>query len=287
MCTAVLLFVPTFAMCQQGPTGSAGAVAASKADNSSVKEVFAKLGVDVTAGSSVSTYCNLENTKKLPRESIVVVLREKPCSPKYGSTVEPYLEVLYNAESYLVGADKVHLTPNGKERLGELTDEVIASNLEEWKSTSKVAYGMDLKRAVGALDRTSKDGVAILKSSIFDVSEHTEGTGFRIAYFNSGRKTIKYVTVSLIGYNAVNDPVRGFMSRTPNVTLRGVGPIEPKETASYKKDYMWSTDLVESFKITQVKLEFMDGTSKVLSDVKRLQISPRDFDFLSSGEDED
>ena len=127
--------------------------------------------------------------------------------------------------------------------------------------------------------------MALLKTRIFDVSEHTEGTGFSVTLYNTGRKVIKYVTISLIGYNAVKDPVRDRTRSSTTLTFRGVGPIEPDSSGSYSKDYMWMTDLVESFRITQVKLEFMDGTSKVLTDIGALSIKAQDYAILTADTD--
>ena len=45
-----------------------------------------------------------------------------------------------------------------------------------------------LEKAVKALDATGKHGVALLKASIFDVSEYTEGTGFKATVYNSTKK---------------------------------------------------------------------------------------------------
>ena len=67
--------------------------------------------------------------------------------------------------------------------------------------------------------------------------------------------------------------------------LRGIGPIAPGETASYSKDYMWMTDVVESFRISSIKLEYTDGSSKVVSDVKSIRISERDYDALEASND--
>ena len=136
-----------------------------------------------------------------------------------------------------------------------------------------------------ALDATGKRGVALLKASIFDVSQYTEGTGFEATVYNSTKKTIKYVTFTVVGRNAVGDPVRaGFRGNAASM-LRGIGPIAPGETASYSKDYMWMTDVVESFRISSIKLEYTDGSSKVVSDVKSIRISERDYDALEASND--
>ena len=40
------------------------------------------------------------------------------------------------------------------------------------------------------------------------------------------------------------------------------------------------TDLVESFRIAEIKLEFMDGTSRVLKDAAKLRLDPKDYGIL-------
>lgn len=142
-----------------------------------------------------------------------------------------------------------------------------------------------MNRAIRALKATSSQGIAVLKARIFDVSEYTEGTGFSASIYNSSKKTIKYVTFGVVGLNAVNDPVRDRLRGGTVVSLRGIGPVEPGGTGSWSKDYMWMTDVVESYRLAEIRLEYTDGTSKTLKDVEKLFLSRADYETLSEDDD--
>jgi hypothetical protein len=177
------------------------------------------------------------------------------------------------------------MTDEGRRDIEAIEEAQIEASKDEWKLISLKARQSQLDNAIAALKATSKHGVALVKAGIFDVSEYTEGTGFSATVLNSGKKTIKYVTFSVIGMNAVKDPVRGRFGASTTTVLRGIGPIEPDEAAEYSKDYMWMSDMVDSFRITQIKLEFMDGTSKVLTDMRSIRLSAKDFGQLSTDAD--
>jgi hypothetical protein len=161
-----------------------------------------------------------------------------------------------------------------------VTPEQRDASLSRWADLSKLMTLRQKSSAVKALEATKSSGIALLKTRIFDVSEHTGGTGFSVELYNSGTKTIKYVSFSVVGLNAVKDVVRDPIRRNAAASFRGVGPIEPGGVASYSKDYFWMTDLVESFRIAEIKLEFMDGTSRVLKDTAKLRIDPKDYAIL-------
>ena len=115
------------------------------------------------------------------------------------------------------------------------------------------------------LNSFEKYGISIVNWGIYDQSEYTDGTGFRIKFYNPTNKTIKYITINLIGYNSVNDPVssRGKYTLSPKC----VGPIEPEETGSYEFDYLWFTDLVDNAKIKSIVVQYMNGTTKTISNI--------------------
>jgi hypothetical protein len=43
------------------------------------------------------------------------------------------------------------------------------------------------------------------------------------------------------------------------------GPIKPDENGSYNFKYTWFTDLVQRVKITQIKVQYMDGSFKTIT----------------------
>ena len=281
---AALIAAPALVWAQQADTAPTEA----PKDEPSVRAVSAILGVMIDkedGGTSLSEFCRVNSTTKLPSNGVVVVVRKVPCTGRYSSSGKTFLEVLFGGKTLLVPFESVLMTDAGQKELDGLSQAQIEASADEWKLRSLQMRQMQLESAVAAVNATSKQGVALLKASIFDVSEHTEGTGFSVRVLNTGRKTIKYVTFSVVGLNAVKDPVRGGYGGSTTAVLRGIGPIGPDETGGYSKDYMWMTDIVESFRISQIKLEFTDGTSRVVTDMKAIRISEKDVAQLEADTD--
>lgn len=125
-------------------------------------------------------------------------------------------------------------------------------------------------------DKTKKYGIGIVGAYIYDMSEYTEGTGFRVKYYNPTNKTIKYISSTLVGYNPVKDPVKDNRKKKTQITVKGVGPIGPENTAEFDFEYTWFTDLVKTFKIISIKVDYTDGTSKVVKPTQGVWIYPEE-----------
>lgn len=230
--------------------------------------------------TSVGADCRKTGDRKLASGMVVVVGYES-CS--IGSSyTQNFVRIFAGGDQVLVERQAVFIPPEAAQRLAQRTPQQIADSTELWKR-----YGMELRvrqleKALKALRATSALGIALLDSSVYDVSEHTEGTGFRVEVLNTTKKTIKYVTFEVTGLNAVNDPVRDRLRQTSTMRLRGIGPIEPDGSASYEEDYMWHTDVVEYHRINSVRVEYMDGTTKSIRDVAKVRLSKEDVEVLES-----
>lgn len=246
-----------------------------------LKAQYASVRADAVVGTTVSDMCYPAGGGRVIPGVLVVVVRAFECTPKYGSSKETLMEVLYRGRSLFVSQDGVYLSDADRRKVVERDAASVEDSRTAWVTDSKDAYHYQLKQAIKEVDATSKFGIALIESRIFDVSEYGEGTGFSVKFLNTGKKTIKYANFSILGLNAVKDPVRDRFSRDATVRLRGIGPVEPDRFASYSKDYMWMSDFVEYHRITQVKLEFMDGTSKTISDIKRIKVDSSVYDLLT------
>lgn len=123
--------------------------------------------------------------------------------------------------------------------------------------TDQAAYKDAYDFSSSVLDFYAKHPLVIEKSGCYDMSEYTDGTGYRISFYNGSKKTIKYVYLTIQGYNAVDDPVGRPSSK------RCIGPIDTDEVASYDFEYLWFTDVVEYTKITSLKVQYMDNSVRV------------------------
>lgn len=130
----------------------------------------------------------------------------------------------------------------------------------------------DNKRALINKLQNSNIGICLINYEAFDVSEYTAGTGFRINVFNPTKKIVKYINVSFVGYNPVNDRVINKYGNSYINSVKCVGPIKPLESGEYEWEYIWFNDLVEKVKIISIVVEYMDGSKKVINDIKKVEI---------------
>ncbi|MDE6206412.1 MAG: hypothetical protein K2M55_01220 [Muribaculaceae bacterium] len=103
-----------------------------------------------------------------------------------------------------------------------------------------------------------KQGVALISSQFSNNGKGAKGVKFKA--LNTSNKTAKYIIMEVVGYNSVDDPVYsdGYLKR-----CRGIGPIGPGEAGSWDFDEIWERgDLVESYEIKALVIQFKDGTSK-------------------------
>lgn len=237
----------------------------------------------LTAGTSIDLdFCREQQPIRIHKKATLVIAGTKNCTSKYGSISENYYLAGYKGKIRYIKQKDVYLSKEAQKKVDAIKDEDLAQLSENAIIDSKLVYEIELKSLFEKLNKTKSSGAAILTYSVFDESEHTEGTGYKISYFNSTKKTIKYITATIVGYNAVGDPVKSTFGRNSTLTLRGVGPIQPDESATYEKSYAWHTDIVESIKITSVKVEYMDGSTANIKDPRSVTLDDESYEFYKS-----
>jgi len=125
-------------------------------------------------------------------------------------------------------------------------------------------------------------GLTLLYYNDYDTSDYVDGTNLTFKVYNPTNKTIKYLSFVVVGYNSVNDVVVDPIKKKSIISVRGVGPIKPKEFGDYDFDYVWHTDLVENVKITQIYITYMDGSSITIKNVNTImpKLSFEDIDLF-------
>ena len=79
-------------------------------------------------------------------------------------------------------------------------------------------------------------------------------TGIRFSVFNFSKKKVKYIYATVSAYNAVDDLVS-------KKVATGVGPILPGDNGAYSFDNLFFSKIIESVKITSLKLLYFDGSA--------------------------
>lgn len=90
--------------------------------------------------------------------------------------------------------------------------------------------------------------------------------GLEFEFFNCFSKTIKYIDITVVAYNQVDDPQRDYFGRTTQ-KIHCIGPIAPLETGTYTFDEMfWDEyDVIRYLRPTYIKFTFKDNTVKTYS----------------------
>ena len=173
-----------------------------------------------------------------------------------------YYKAVIEGKAFYVPCSNVKLSPEGYQKLDSLINSpqnVRDAFFEYTKMLSYLGYISDIENALAEIKGHAAKGISIPSWGVYDMSEYTDGTGIRFSFHNPTNKTIKYINVSFVGYNAVDDRVGKAISK------KCIGPIEPDETASYDFEYAWFTDVVEYAKITSLSVQYRDGTTKTVA----------------------
>lgn len=247
------------------------------AEDSPVKEILGFVDKDRPLVSTTLPKGPCKGTRKsdMTRHvGLFFVLDSHECiTPNQESVI--FIEALDpKGNIFYIDAEDASISDDGLERLENMTEEDLATlramskrSLPALKSTL-----VDMKNNADFRARTEKIGFILIKSEIFDVSEHTDGTGYSVIFANMSKKAIKYISFNVVGINSVGDPVKS--PRGTTVTLKGVGPIEPYRYGSYSWEYVWFTDLVQTHKLKSIAIQYMDGSKKTLTDIKSIQAPP-------------
>ncbi len=171
------------------------------------------------------------------------------------------VDIRFNAVSYPLSLENPDFTD---EELIQIVDERI-----------KIQAQKDL---IKFNNKCSSLGLMISNYYVYDESDYTEGTSFSVQVYNPTAKTIKYIWLDIVGYDAVDEKV--IEKGASKKSVKCIGPIEPEGFSTYQFDYVWFTDIVDYSKIGTIKVQYMDksiktilkGQSVVLTDDLRLAL---------------
>lgn len=103
-------------------------------------------------------------------------------------------------------------------------------------------------------------------------SEYSSAADFSVRIYNPTRKRIKYVHFSLTATDPVGTRLKSF-GRSSVVTVKGIGPIEPDEFGSWEFENVFWSNVIETMRIASIKVEYMDGSVKVIAQPSKIDMS--------------
>jgi hypothetical protein len=231
-------------------------------------QVIGIINEDCYVGKTITNYCTTGSDKYFLKGTTVAISGAIRCSYNETSPSTDFYEFYINLDRFFIKKDRITtLDKNVFEKIKSL------NGIQQEKFKENAIYISSLmaenqkKKALNFITRSKLKGILVTNWSFYDESEFTKGIGVKIQVLNPTNKTIKYIWFTFTGYNAVGDKVID-SKRGTNITMQGIGPIKPDETGSYSFEYVWFTDLVDDVKITSIKVQYMDGSIKIISNPK-------------------
>lgn len=245
-------------------------VRVSKPDAAAPTLVTGIVKKHVFMGKELTSYCSRGTDKFTDEGALLVVAGYETCKRTY-SDPKGFYTVYRGLQKYYVEEADLTLSEQDAQAIKALAGEEKEAFARHANMAAIALRQRELTDVMDTLKRHRKSGVMVVSSSIADESEHTEGTSFSIEVINPGDKPIKYVWFTVVGYNAVGDPVRSKFGASS--TVKAIGPIAPSASASYEWKYLWFTDIVETFKVPKIKVQYMDGSTGEVQNVKAVTLS--------------
>ncbi len=244
-------------------------------NNEDYKQNIGLIRKDCWAGSDFDSRICFTGADKYFNEGMAIsIIGYKTCFSKSDNKTQNFIEFYYNKEIYFTEAENVFI--------GENTPfDALKSIIDSDKSTyeinafklSELLFASYQNKAQRLIESSVAKGLVIIDYSLNDESEYTENTSFSIEFYNPTNKTIKYIWFTITGINPVGDAVFNAYKGSSKFTLKGVGPIPSKTSSSYDFKNAWFTDLVASVNINSVKVQYMDGSIKTITNPKSIMMN--------------
>jgi len=254
-------------------------------DSSTV--IWGKLRSPESTGDPLSQGCSSFGQLRLLAGDTIPIIGFEKCYP-YGSlkaVPKAYYLAMFDTGTIFLPESSVSILGNWGGKISTLSAEEFTQlesntrnyvlNLLEIKNHIQDSLEAIRQKKLGEYAKKCElKGIGVFDCNAVDASEYTDGTGMEMTFYNPTKKVIKYVHATVVGYNAVNDPV--VEGGKTSHTLKCIGPIDPGDTGTYNFEYVWFTDIVQTSKLTSIKVQYMDGTEKIISKPSEI-IMPREL----------
>jgi len=134
----------------------------------------------------------------------------------------------------------------------------------------------ELKDALQPFIESEKNGIGVI-SYVATSGYSTTGASFSI--YNPSKKTIKYIWFTVAGENPVGDLVQ-FSKGVYYKTLKAIGPVKTNSIADWSFEYVWFTDIVDYLRLTTIKIQYMDGSTRTIKYNKNMYIGETAYEYV-------
>lgn len=250
------------------------------------KMIVANIDTQVTVGTKINSDCNLVDkhyyvSPHSQAPNMTYVTDYVLCN---NGKPEMFFEV-YNGQQFVYVKDahvtfnedvdrdniKVILsrrTADEKAFLHANIQQIVDFGTRYFVKEKEKEMSAERREAMQPFFAVEKYGIGFIK---YNATEGYSSTGAHFEIFNPSKKTIKYIWFTFAGENAVEDLVK-LQNGTYYTTVKGIGPIESYGIGSWSFDYVWFTDIIQYLRLSNIKIQYMDGSLKTVKYNKDMYI---------------
>lgn len=214
---------------------------------------------------SPSYYSSTNYDKDITDGDAIFLYQIHESKKPYGSDSELYYACYYDRDSGYIRANDVFISKDDKDYLENATAENYIKRRDDAKTMALLHYYEKLKQFIALYETYDKKGFVITNKE-YAYSDYQ--FGLKLTFYNGYSKDIKYIDFTVRPYNRVGDIVFDDLRRN-KFSGQIIGPLKKKTESSVTFDEMFwdDKDIIECIKITYLKITFMDGTIKVISNI--------------------
>lgn len=235
--------------------------------------ILVRLNNETPTATRQEDLCSYHSGPTLAAGTQAILIGERSCRSTTRLHNAFQWEIAVNGTRLFVAWPSIKIPEADQERVDILSAERREQYFETAKILSLDLRGQELDKLGKAIATTRRFGLTIVKAFVSDVSEYTEGTSFGIKIYNPTDVPIKYVWITVVGLDPVNEAVRDPLKGGPALTVKAIGPIAKGESASYSWEYMWHTDIVKSFRIPTIRVQYIDNSTRTIHDWRAIVLS--------------
>ena len=214
-----------------------------------------------------------------PNTFILISKRlRRPKALTYFDESKTYYEAYLYGIRFYIDSSKVSLYDDAIHAQLDTLDQCTEDVQERFSLfTQNLSLGSfqesDYPRFTKIFSQYKTHGIAIPDWSWGSEEYVEESKSVSFTFYNPTKKTIKYIYVTVTGYNPVDD-------RVGTKTLTCVGPILPDESGSYSFKHVFYSSTMSSAKITGLRVQYMDKSVKIVAQPWRCVFSDEDSQFI-------
>ncbi|WP_019991393.1 hypothetical protein [Rudanella lutea] len=184
----------------------------------------------------------------------------------YKKDVLEYLYVLDDTTAGYVPLSDVFILEDRLDYLKKRGDsgEAIRKNIAAITANFIAEERVKAARAIlKKLEKYQRQGLLVSEWGFTEPGDIVGNVNVSFKILNPVKKKLKYIWFTVVAYNAVGDRTGDRLRGTQPATLKGVGPLEEWQEASWEFENVWYNETIDCVRITQIKVQYMDGSFRL------------------------